>query len=215
MTAYFYCCSTPLDVGSVVRPGDWARILRAYNHQIFSDTWIALVGELVYEIVRRELFPTKPSRFHCLFLCTSEVGLLDFRAASGRTRDIGYEVELINPQAQSHLGDWTLPNVRSTYDVTAIARHALLYWRGISVANPQLVTLSPIRIARRLQRRTRWRLRRRRPMIADLRSAANPTALAGTDSPRQPPPTQPALAGPAPCRRGVCPAGQPPLWIGR
>jgi hypothetical protein len=36
----------------------------------------------------------------------------------------------------------------------------LLYWRGISVANPQLATLSPIRIARRLQRRTRWRLRR-------------------------------------------------------
>ena len=160
MTAYFYCSPEPLDVGSVVDPGEWRRILRTYNHQIFSDAWTVLVGELVYEIVRRELFPTKPSRFHCLFLCTSEDGLLDFRAAYGRARDIGYEVELVNPQAQSHLGDWTLPNVRSTDDVAAIARHALLYWRGISVANPQLATLSPIRIARRLQRRTRWRLRR-------------------------------------------------------
>ena len=160
MTAYFYCSPEPLDVGSVVDPGDWRRILRTYNHQIFSEAWTVLVGELVYEIVRRELFPTKPSRFHCLFLCTSEDGLLDFRAASGRPRDIGYEVELVNPQAQSHLGDWTLLNVRSTDDVAAIARHALLYWRGISVANPQLATLSPIRIARRLQRRTRWRLRR-------------------------------------------------------
>ena len=160
MTAYFHCSPEPLAVGSVVRPGDWARILRTYNHQMFSDTWFVLAGELVYEIVRRELFPTKPSRFHCLFLCTSEAGLLDFRAASGRPRDIGYEVELVNPQAQSHLGDWTLPNVRSTDDVAAIARHASLYWRGISVANPQLATLSPIRIARRLQRQTRWRLRR-------------------------------------------------------
>ena len=56
---------------------------------------------------------------------------------------------------QSHLDDWTLPNARSTDDVAAIARNALLYWRGISVANPQLATLSPIRIARRLQRRPR------------------------------------------------------------
>ena len=51
MTAYFYCCPISLDVGSVVRPGDWARILRTYNRQIFSGTWFVLAGELVYEIV--------------------------------------------------------------------------------------------------------------------------------------------------------------------
>ncbi len=96
----------PLDAGSVVHPGNWDRILRTYSHQTFSNTWLSLVSELV----RREAFPAKPSRLHCLFLCTSQRGLSEFRAASGRLRDIGYEVELIDPRAQSHLGDWTLPN---------------------------------------------------------------------------------------------------------
>ena len=53
MTAYFYCCPEPLDMGSFVDPGEWGRILRTYNHQMFSDAWIVLVGDVVYEIVRR------------------------------------------------------------------------------------------------------------------------------------------------------------------
>ena len=157
MTAYFYCSPVALDVGSFVNPGDW---LSTYNHRTFSNTWIVLVRELVFELVRREQFPMKPSRFHCLFLCTSEAGLSEFRAKSGRHHDIGYEVELINPQAQSHLGDWMLPSIRPSDEVAAVARNALLYWQGTSIANPELATLSPIWIARRLRRRTRWRLRR-------------------------------------------------------
>ena len=71
MTAYFYCCPQRLDVGSFVDPGEWGRILRTYDHQTFSDTWIILVRELVYEHVRREQFPTRPSRLDCLLLCMS------------------------------------------------------------------------------------------------------------------------------------------------
>jgi hypothetical protein len=159
MTAYFYCCPMQLDVGSVVHPGNWEQILRTYSHRKFSNTWLTLVSELVHEHVRREAFPMKPSRFHCLFLCTSATGLSTFRIASGRLRDIGYEVELLDPAAQSHLGDWTLSNIRPTDSVVAVTRNAILYWRGISIANPELATLSPIRIARRLRPRARWRRR--------------------------------------------------------
>ena len=159
MTAYFYCCPMPLDVGSVVHPANWERILCTYSPRTFSDTWLTLVSELVQEHVRRGAFPMKPSRFHCLFLCTSAPGLSAFRIASGRVRDIGYEVELLDPQAQGHLGDWTLSNIRSTDSVATITRNAFLYWRGISIANPELATLSPIRIVRRLRPSARWRRR--------------------------------------------------------
>ena len=130
MTAYFYCCPQRLDVGSFVDPGEWGRILRTYDHQTFSNTWIILVRELVYEHVRREQFPTKPSRLDCLLLCMSEDDLSEFHAASGRRLDYRYEVELVNPLARGHLGDLTLTGIKPTDDVAAIERSASLYWQG-------------------------------------------------------------------------------------
>jgi Protein of unknown function (DUF2441) len=130
MTAYFYCSPRPLDVGSFVDPGEWGRILRTSDHQAFSNTWVILVRELVYEVVRREQFPRKPSRFDCLLLHMSEDGLSEFRTASGRRFDYRYEVELVNPQAQSHFGDWTLTSIEPTDDVAAVERSALVYWQG-------------------------------------------------------------------------------------
>ena len=158
--AYFYCCPQRLDVGSFVDPGEWGRILRTYDHQTFSNTWIILVRELVYEHVRREQFPSKPSRLDCLLLCMSEDDLSEFRAASGRSLDYRYEVELVNPLARSHLGDLTLTGVKSTDNVAAIERSASLYWQGTSITKPELATHSPVWIRRRQQRRRRWRLRR-------------------------------------------------------
>jgi hypothetical protein len=103
---YFYCYSLPLDVGSVIRPGNWGRILRTYTPQTSPNAWL-LIRELVYELVHTKHFATKPSRFDCLFLCLSEADLNEFRATSNRHLDLGYEVELVNPEASSHLGDWT------------------------------------------------------------------------------------------------------------
>jgi hypothetical protein len=157
MTTYFYSSPKALDVGSYVSPGDW---LRCYDHRAFSDTWTVMVRELVFELVRREQFPTKPSRFHCLFLCTSEAGLQEFRARTGRSHDFGYAVELTNPRAQSHFGDWMLLSIRASDEVTSVARNAAMYWAGSSTVTPELATLSPIWITRRLRRRARWRLRR-------------------------------------------------------
>ena len=146
--------------GQLRRSWRGGRILRTYDHQTFSNTWIILVRELVYEHVRREQFPTKPSRLDCLLLCMSEDDLSEFHAASGRRLDYRYEVELVNPLARGHLGDLTLTGIKPTDDVAAIERSASLYWQGTSIAKPELATLSPIWITRRLKRRARWRLRR-------------------------------------------------------
>jgi hypothetical protein len=68
---YFYCCSLPLEAGSVIRPGNWGRILRTYTPQSSRDAWL-LARELVWELVRLQRFPAKPSRFEGIFLCFSE-----------------------------------------------------------------------------------------------------------------------------------------------
>jgi hypothetical protein len=144
---YFYCCSLPLEVGSVVRPGNWGRIIRTYTPQSSPNPWL-LTRELIYEMVRIQSFPQKPSRFDCLFLCLNECDLTEFRTTTNRHLDLGYEVELVNPQAQNHLGDWTLPNMQNTDNLTVFENRANLYWQGNNIVKQELVTLSPIRITR-------------------------------------------------------------------
>lgn len=144
---YFYCYSLPLEAGSVIRPGNWGRILETYTPQSSPNAWL-LVRELTYELIRVQTFPDKPSRLKSLFLCTSEVDLNEFRANSNRTLDLGYEVELVNPRAPMHLGDWTLPNMQNTDNLTVFSNRAMLYWQGSNIVKEELLTLSPIRITK-------------------------------------------------------------------
>ena len=144
---YFYCYSLPLEVGSVIRPGNWGRILRTYTPQSAPNHWL-LTREVAYELVRVRSFPQKPSRFESIFLYLSENDLNEFRASANRGLDLGYEVELVDPSASSHLGDWTLPNMQNTDNLPVFESRATLYWQGTNIVKPELVTLSPIRIIR-------------------------------------------------------------------
>lgn len=144
---YFYCYSLPLEVGSVIRPGNWGRILRTYTPQSSPNPWL-LTREVAYELVRVRNFSKKPSRFESIFVCLSEDDLNEFRNTANRRLDLGYEVELVNPQAPSHLGDWTLPNMQNTDNLPAFENRATLYWQGNNIVKQELITLSPIRITR-------------------------------------------------------------------
>ena len=144
---YYYCYSLPLQVGSVILPGNWGRILRTYTPQSSPNSWL-LTRELAYELIRARLFPQKPSRFDCAYVCLSEADLNEFRATTNRHIDLGYEVELVDPQAQSHLGDWTLPNMQNTDNLSVFETRATLYWQGNDIVKQELITLSPLRITR-------------------------------------------------------------------
>ena len=144
---YFYCYSLPLAIGSVINAGNWGRILRTYSQQANSNAWV-LIRELIFEFVRREHFPAKPSRFESLFLCTTEAGLTTFRVNTGRHLDLGYEVELVDPDAPIHLGDWGAVSVQPAANMQTYEACAQAYWQGTDVVKPELVTTSPIRIVR-------------------------------------------------------------------
>jgi hypothetical protein len=147
---YFYCYSLPLEVGSVIRPGNWGRILNAYTPQTSPNAW-NLVRELAFEIVRVRSFPQKPCRLEAIFVCMSETDLSEFRVRTGRNLDLGYEVELVDPHAASHIADWTLANVQNTDDLRALVDRATLYWQGANIVHRELLTVSPIRITRILK----------------------------------------------------------------
>jgi len=110
-----------------------------------------LIRELVYEAVRREQAPAKPSRFDGLFVCETESDLAEFRRTSNRRLDIGYEVELVDPSAPCHRGDWTLANFQPTDDLPTFEARAALYWQGAEIVKPELLTLSSIRIVKELR----------------------------------------------------------------
>lgn len=144
---YFYCCSLPLEVGSIIRSGNWGRIIRTYTPQLSPNPWL-LARELAYELVRVQNFPNKPSRFECIYVCLDEADLNEFRSSTNRNLDLGYEVELVDSNAPSHIGDWTLANIQNTDNLPNFESRANLYWQGGNVNKPELITLSPIRVTR-------------------------------------------------------------------
>ncbi len=144
---YFYCYSLPLEVGSVIRPGNWGRILRSYTPQAYPNAWV-LIRELVWEEVRLRYFPDKPSRFEGIFVCLNEEDLNEFRATANRRLDLPYEVELVDPSASSHVGDLTLANMQNMDSVTVFEQRAAQYWQGTNIVKSELITVSPIRITR-------------------------------------------------------------------
>jgi len=148
---YYYCYSLPLEPGSVIKPGNWGRILKKYTPQTSPNCWL-FVRELVYESVRREAFPHKPSRFDSIFLCFTENDLIEFRDTNNRRLDIAYEIEVIDETTPSHIGDLTLANMANTDDYHVFENRARLYWQGENIVKQELITTSPIRIIRPINR---------------------------------------------------------------
>jgi hypothetical protein len=124
-------------------------MLRHYTPQTQPNAWL-LIRELVYEDVRRAHYPEKPSRLHANFLCTSEADILEFKNSYNRVFDIAYEVELLDEKAPSHIGDWTLPNMTNTDTVQVFENRSHLYWRGENIVKHERITLSPVKIVRRI-----------------------------------------------------------------
>lgn len=150
MTTYFFCCSYPLASGSVIEPGNWGRMLRTYNLREGSRWWLPL-REFIFEAVRSQQFPALPSRLEAFFACENEADLRKFMV--GRPMDIGYEVELTDPSQPFHKGclnEFEFPNNGSPILQHDIEERARRYWSGTNIANPEIVTLSPARILRRL-----------------------------------------------------------------
>ena len=113
-----------------------------------ANAW-TLARELIYEQVRQEHFSSKPSRFDALFLCFSEVEAEKFRSSTSRPFDLIYEVELMEPTAPTHIGNWALINWNQNDNIETLKVQAHAYWLGSDLTNRELVTSSPAKVVRR------------------------------------------------------------------
>ena len=146
---YYYCCSLPLGNGSIVQPGNWGRMLKLYRTNI-DNSWI-LVKELIFEQVRRELYPTKPSRFNSIHLCKDEAQIKEFKLSTNRFCDLVYKVELIDAETPKHIGDWKLMDLQNGDNYSAIETKAKLYWDGKDVVKPEVLAISQIKILEKIE----------------------------------------------------------------
>ncbi|NAW88782.1 DUF2441 domain-containing protein [Photobacterium halotolerans] len=148
MNTYYFSCSYPLEVGSVVNPGNWGRMIKMYDHR-FGNPWV-LLRETLFESVRGKSYPNKPSRLESIFLCEELEEMLHFLKGSNRVLDLIYEVELVDSSLPLHKGCLLHTNIVEQDNYDSLTQKAYHYWDATSVEHTELVTTSPVRILKRV-----------------------------------------------------------------
>ena len=142
MGKYFYLCSYPLKIGSIVLPGNWGRILKLYTPNS-GNAWL-IVREKIFEEIRLSQFSTKPSRLEANFLCENKEDIIAFRKETNRLFDLAYEVEIVNPSLPTHRGCLRFLDIKTQDSNDQLVRNAKAYWNGEDIQKPEIVTPSEI-----------------------------------------------------------------------
>lgn len=142
----YFACTLMLDHGSIVRPGNWGRIVRLIGpaHRDWQR-------EQILDDVRKAEFPLLPSRFESAFVI-DELDEAQYYIANFAKLSLLYEVTLIDNGAPTHDADW---KGTGPYDNTN--EWARRYWRGDVMPHPETtlklrerLTLSRLRIDKQM-----------------------------------------------------------------
>lgn len=147
-TKYFHVCPILLEVGSVIKPGNFGRVIEQYR--------VGMLGamahrELSFEIVRLKHFAHLPSRMQCLFLFGSFEAALNHVHSIAPT-NVVYEVELIGDEEPFHadMGLFATNLPSEQYPVLPFfVNLAAVYWQGKTAApndTSEFLTLLPVRV---------------------------------------------------------------------
>ena len=58
---YYWLCSYKLEVGSVIKPGNWGRMVKMYIPQNNHHQAVTVAREFIFESIRFKYFPDKPA----------------------------------------------------------------------------------------------------------------------------------------------------------
>jgi hypothetical protein len=140
----FHATTCLLEAGSVIRPGNWGRIVR-----LVGPAHTEWQREESLERVRAAEFSKLPSRFDCAFVVDDLEEVQYYQSRFARLSVI-YEVELIDHTASTHVADW---KGTGPYDDTL--EWTRRYWRGDVMPHPEThlqlrerLTLSSLRVVR-------------------------------------------------------------------
>ncbi len=152
---YFHCLPAQLAPGSILEPGNWGRIIRAYTLAQNTPPGISPVAyrELIWELVRKLVAPQKPSRLNCVFACPTEDELRVFMSERNNLTDVAYEIEAVDEPA-IHIASHDLPLLRFPQNqpyFSEIESLAEAYWSGTPPPRRREVVIGgPVRVVRRL-----------------------------------------------------------------
>lgn len=166
----FHVAPIPLGVGSVIEPGNFGRIIQYHP----AGSFLAH-REAIYELVRTNEFPDKPSRLSCIFLLPTEEEAITYQQSIA-IKDIAYEIEVLQRHSKAHVTYVDLVCGIPDHQIPAsqLYASARAYWQSpdwierpaeskavtdalptmrasIDVSRPREILIqSPIRIVRRL-----------------------------------------------------------------
>jgi hypothetical protein len=133
MPKLFHVAPILLDPGSVILPGNWGRILRAYTQA--NDV---LFREYVLEEVRKSRFPDKPSRFSAVFLLDTMEEAVWFRDNLANT-SLVYEVEAETKGVVVHRGNYTKVGPVKQFMLDSMPKYAEEYWSNVPTERIEVV----------------------------------------------------------------------------
>jgi hypothetical protein len=135
-----------LDVGSVIAPGNWGRIIRTMYPAPHNNHIALPYREAVFEYARMTHAPEKISRLSCLFVCPTLESAIQFRNAHQQS-NIVYEVEPTGDTARMHTADSSLANFPQQGQYFEwIFDAARRYWLALDIQNPEILMPCPVRV---------------------------------------------------------------------
>jgi hypothetical protein len=138
----FHVHPTLLQIGSVVLPGNFGRILRRYA---MRDVQSLYFREYILEEVRRSHFEAKPSRFDSIF-CLESLDKAQFYRDNLAQTQIVYAVELVDAGCIQHRGDFNKVAPANSALASAMLQASHDYWNVVNIEHPEIVAASAIRI---------------------------------------------------------------------
>lgn len=133
---YYHVSPLHLGTGSVIKKGNWGRVIKLY---IGNCNGLNLFRERVFEDIRLQNFPDKPSRLDAAYLLLSfedAVRYLSVDNEAHRTSLI-YKVRICNTSANSHLGNFNKVTVLPPdCHFEKMDEVAMNYWAGVGLHDP-------------------------------------------------------------------------------
>ncbi len=114
---FFHLSPVQLEKGTILDPQRWRNGYydpRAYNFPVVlnqSGKWKYLLKEEIFERIRKQEFPNKPSRFNCCFLCENIDDIVKFKTKIKSNEHFIYKVSVVQDKSDNiimHKADFTV-----------------------------------------------------------------------------------------------------------
>lgn len=143
--AFYHCAPMSLEVGSVIRSGNWGRIVRATSIAGVNDGTSKIIFELAYENSRLLHNPSAPSRLDCIFCCPTLDEAQAYREAQQPTGII-YKVLPLDPSTPIHVTSWLLWGLGTGSNFTQSQKRLKDYWTATPTEQREVLVGGPVQI---------------------------------------------------------------------